>query len=77
VPSYICPSARSKLISFPLDYYEKKLSISSNKLFCLQNAADEEITNLQAAADSLRQHVNWLNTRMAVMQVRFMNTADM
>jgi hypothetical protein len=42
----------------------------------LQAVADGAINDIQASIILYGQQLNWLNTRLTNLQVRFMNTAD-
>jgi hypothetical protein len=53
-----------------------KLQISSNTPLCLQASLTQEITNTRLLANQLSQELQWQNVRIANLQVRFMNSAD-
>jgi len=42
----------------------------------LQEVANEELRDLQDSRDVLAQQLEWLISRIVIIQVRFMNTAD-
>ena len=76
VPAYTRPTAHSELICFCVRILWNKLNISSNTPLCLQASLTEEITNTRLLANQLNQDLQWQNVRIANLQVRFMNTAD-